>query len=143
MKLKNIREATIWAYRLFLDREPESEAVIKEASTFETSEQMRNTFIYSKEFLAKERGKMPIYYNMDRIDEMLKITSKTWEEFGKSEPFFSVLTSNKFRQSSIDLSQFYATGKHDVEEIFNILDLNDIDTLPLNPAWNIVAEKEG
>ena len=48
------REAVVWAYRLYLDREPESDQVINEhllkcAST----EQLRANFIYSTEFRDK------------------------------------------------------------------------------------------
>jgi SAM-dependent methyltransferase len=48
------REHVIWAYRLFLDREPENEAVVSaNASVWDTTEELRAHFLSSQEFQSK------------------------------------------------------------------------------------------
>ncbi len=45
------REAVIWAYRLFLDREPESNQVIEDhLRKCSSTRELRDNFIYSTEF---------------------------------------------------------------------------------------------
>lgn len=46
-------ESVLWAYRLFLDREPEDESYAGVAASFESHEALREYFLSSAEFLSK------------------------------------------------------------------------------------------
>lgn len=133
LKDYDVNEAITWGYRLFLDREPESQIVVEEKSVCSTSEQLRRAFMDSEEFQRKPSygKKMQIESEGADIDVLLKNTTQSWQKMGESEPFFSVLTSDIFLKDNIDMGRFYATGEREVEKIFDIFYHNDIDSSPL------------
>ena len=49
--------------------------------------------------------------------------TNTWKNFGQSEPYWSVLTSKKYKNDSIEknLQDFFATGKHQIDVLEKIL----------------------
>lgn len=133
LKDYDVREAVTWGYRLFLDREPESQIVVEDKTVCVTSEQLRRAFMDSEEFQRKPShgNKMKIEYGDVDIDLLLKKTAHSWQKMGESEPFFSVLTSDAFLKKNINFDQFYATGTGEVEKIFDIFYHNDIDSSSL------------
>lgn len=130
---QNANQAVTWGYRLFLDREPESIAVVEDkANRVTTSEEIRKEFINCHEYKAKLLGvdrvcKMYIDNNKSRLPELLSVVEDSWEKMGRTEPYYSVLTSDVYKMMNLDVVGFYSTGKHDVENIFSILDNYNID----------------
>jgi SAM-dependent methyltransferase len=139
------REVVVWGYRLFLDREPENERVILEKlARFNNSGELRQAFMQSDEF----RMNNPYYLstalsgdeprmNVEEISSeaelqiLFKHIQDSWQHLGKTEPYWSVLTSEKFLQANIQnvdtVADFYETGKNDVSRILKTLERNQID----------------
>ena len=139
------REAVIWGYRLFLDREPERESVILEKMTGpKNSKELRRDFMQSDEFrmnnphyssttLSGDEPRM----NIEEISLRSGTTSalRAYPGFlaylGKTEPYWSVLAAEKFLQANIQsaatIAEFYETGKYDVNRILKTLERNQID----------------
>lgn len=134
------RESIIWAYRLFLDREPENNAVIDEklGRLFSTRE-LRSDFINSDEFkrinhelyhLSMSGNEPPMDINSTSNSEDLFLHIKSvWEKFGNTDPHWSVLTAEKFKTDRISetKNEFYASGKDNVDTLFATFLRNDID----------------
>jgi len=129
-------DAVRWAYRLFLDREPESEAVVE--SYRETSDipALRNIFLNSDEYRARngDRGQVgrftdiptiPVEVEASEADirAMMDRIAKEWRRFGETEPHWSVLTSEMFTADKIEenINLFYESGRGDLKFIFNPL----------------------
>jgi 2-polyprenyl-3-methyl-5-hydroxy-6-metoxy-1,4-benzoquinol methylase len=126
-------EAVVWAYRLFLDREPESEATVeKMAADLATTTEIRRRFMTSAEY--RERignsarpslnGHEPPMQieevdNPAEVARLLDHIAKTWTRFGDTEPHFSVITDEKFKAASIDttIEAFNASGKDSVDRL--------------------------
>jgi len=142
--LKNLtREAVVWAYRLFLDREPESEQVIEEhLRKCSSTRELRDNFIYSTEFrvnnpalhvpvLIGDEPAMSIEDRCsdDRLQKLFDHVQSTWQELGEIEPHWSVVIADQYRQSNIEdnKDEFYRTGAQHVAELFASLDRNGID----------------
>ncbi len=123
-------DAIVWAYRLFLDREPESEATVEQlARALPNTTAIRRQFMGSREYrehigtgvrpsLAGTEPPMHI----EDVDDPLEVArlldhiAKTWTEFGETEPHYSVITDEKFKPTRIDetLDAFNASGKDGV-----------------------------
>jgi SAM-dependent methyltransferase len=139
------REAVIWGYRLFLDREPEGENVIWEKMTgAKNSKELRRDFMQSNEF----RMNNPPYasktlcgdeprMNIEEVSSDVELQvlfehiQDAWQHLGKTEPYWSVLSAEKFLQANIQgtatIAEFYETGKYDVNRILKTLERNQID----------------
>lgn len=48
----------------------------------------------------------------------MRSSSTEWEQYGEREPYFAVLTDERFLRDRIDLDEFYATGEADVARLF-------------------------
>ena len=109
--LKNLtREAVVWAYRLFLDREPESEQVIEEhLLKCSSTRELRDNFIYSTEFrvnspalhvpvLIGDEPAMSIEDRCsdDRLQKLFDHVQSTWQELGEIEPHWSVVIADQY-----------------------------------------------
>lgn len=117
------RDDIIWAYQLFLNRYPESEEIINLHLKNNISiRDLCKIFISSKEFQQKT-GHNYFDYTSPPLDidvivdsasykKLLTRIQKSWEALGESEPHFSVLTKDKFKQNSIDKNkaEFYESG---------------------------------
>ncbi len=128
-------EAVEFAYRLILGREPESGAVVERmAESVVSVADLRTKFFQSAEFkakLAQGAGRAgaaslvtrkplewaPIHVQVAVSDEDLKAMVRhveaSWEELGRLEPHWSVLTHDKFRAATIGENEeaFYASGE--------------------------------
>ena len=134
------KEAVVWAYRLYLDREPEDERVIDEHwRKSDSTKQLRASFIYSTEFREKNPtlhvpvliGDEPAMSIEDvgtehDLQKLFDHIQAAWEEFGKREPHWSVVVSEQYQQSNIQANEdeFYRTGEQHVQQLFGSLERN-------------------
>lgn len=110
------RDEAVYAYRLILGREPESEAVIQHAMMARDVSQLREAFLGSQEFVGKYDAQaahtLPVgrFFEISDIDVDIGCTDEqlqlmfdriatAWRSFGESEPHWSVLVSDDFRQT--------------------------------------------
>ncbi len=129
------RDVAIWAYRLLLGREPESEDAITTATLFESTEAMVRAFIASVEFKARGAGArmMPphaapldVEWQVDAatMEELLAWLAQTWERLGKERPHWSVLAGPEFLPENMTTQQrqaFYDSGADDLSMLLATL----------------------
>jgi ubiquinone/menaquinone biosynthesis C-methylase UbiE len=48
----------------------------------------------------------------------MRSSSTEWDQFGEREPYFAVLTDERFLRDRVDIDEFYATGEADVARLF-------------------------
>lgn len=48
----------------------------------------------------------------------MRSSSTEWDQFGEREPYYAVLTDERFLRDRIDIAKFYATGEADVARLF-------------------------
>lgn len=136
-------ELVILAYRLFLDREPESdEAIDDKVKKYSTIADLRNEFIGSDEFRLKHSDvsslrmsgfepRMSIEETISEPDQLALFMriQKTWQHLGEKEPYFSVLWGEQYLPTNIENNKaaFYKSGQIEVERLFKTLDRNIID----------------
>ncbi|WP_112661769.1 class I SAM-dependent methyltransferase [Microvirga flavescens] len=142
------RDEVVSAYRLLLGREPENEDVVKGWMQAENLETLRQEFMSGKEFRSKlELGQF--HANVVRVgrhlygpgmkldldilpaqrDQMLAEVAATWGQFGETEPHWSVVTDEKFKQEHIQESEdeFYATAVLELRMIRTYFERNGED----------------
>lgn len=129
------REEVIFAYRLLLDRMPESEAAIQSHTRAENLQNLLNGFIRSPEFLNKGHGfggvRLPL--NVPSIDveteasnaEIAACLAKiraAWTHLGSLRPHFSVLTEARYLPENIDhaAEHFWASGQAESERVRDV-----------------------
>jgi len=136
------REAVVWAYRLYLDREPENEEVIAEhLRKCPSTRELRDNFIHSTEFRQKNPllhlpvliGDEPAMAIDDRcsdaeLQKLFDHVQLTWQALGESEPHWSVVVAEQYLRSNIENNQepFYQTGEQHVEQLFATLARNGV-----------------
>jgi 2-polyprenyl-3-methyl-5-hydroxy-6-metoxy-1,4-benzoquinol methylase len=125
-------EEVIYAYKLFLGREPENaEVVAGYCQSCKTLEQLSRSFMSSPEFIRRmgtslekpdiNRHRHP--FNFPRIpvdtiaapevlDQMFERISNHWEHLGATEPYWSIVTQPQNLLSEFDQhsQQFYVSG---------------------------------
>jgi SAM-dependent methyltransferase len=137
------REAVAWAYRLFLDREPESESVIDERMRHRLGTRaLRAGFLESDEYRVKnppallpvlqgDEPAMEIDSDLPEADCRLLFdrVQAAWQRLGENDPFWSVLTSEQYRPDQIGQhsEQFWESGRWDVQRLMRTLDRNGLD----------------
>jgi 2-polyprenyl-3-methyl-5-hydroxy-6-metoxy-1,4-benzoquinol methylase len=137
------RDAVVWAYRLFLDREPESDQVIDEhLRKCASTEQLRANFIYSTEFREKNPNfHVPVLIGDEPamtiedvgsehdLQKVFDHIQSNWEELGKREPHWSVVVSEDYQQANIQAheKEFYHTGEQHVAHLFGSLERNHVE----------------
>jgi 2-polyprenyl-3-methyl-5-hydroxy-6-metoxy-1,4-benzoquinol methylase len=126
-----MRDGARWAYRLLLNREPESEEVLDHYAALRSPEQLRNSFTRSPEYLGiTYSAMMGTFSHADPADievtcspadleRMLARIAREWQKFGATEPHWSVLTGDEFKQDNIghSIDTFYDTGFRDIERL--------------------------
>lgn len=121
------------AYRLILGREPENEAVLRNAANAcGTLEDLRRAFLDSPEFRGRlgETLSGPIRWSGmeppmpvdDRVDgatlaRLLERVGICWTRLAEAEPHWAVLTNGSFTRSNIATHRnaFYDSGRNDVD----------------------------
>jgi SAM-dependent methyltransferase len=124
------------AYRLFLDRNAESDAVIEEKlAQYATIEDLRKDFVSSPEFRLKiqmsdpsrvtdmsethrvyweQRGTVEVDVSPEILESLMERVREQWRQLGEAEPYWSVLTTDHFKVEAMDaerIESFYETGR--------------------------------
>ena len=135
-------EAVRWAYRLLLDRDPESQHVVDEKARLPDIPSLRSAFLESDEFRGKNAGDSPATVSSDRnlldveVDvapaeraRLLALTTETWAALGESDPHWSVLSDEQFRAARIDesIDRFRDSGRGEVARHVRLLRSNGVD----------------
>ena len=141
-------EVVTWGYRFFLGREPENSQVIEEkVKDCATLEELRRVFLTSQEFKQKHQAvrtaslsgnepRMTIQdaYTEHELQRLFEHVQGTWHYLGETEPYWSVITAEKFKQANIQqtIDQFYDSGMYDATRLFRTLDRSNIDYTVFN-----------
>jgi 2-polyprenyl-3-methyl-5-hydroxy-6-metoxy-1,4-benzoquinol methylase len=133
-------ESVVWAYKLFLDREPENDWVVRDKIVgCSTIVELRKVLMASEEFKIKNPGIMFLPLSgtepemeieeVHNSDEFFYHIQETWEYLGETEPHWSVITHENFKQDSIRKNQeiFYNSGRSDVDILLKTLARNGFD----------------
>ena len=121
------RELIIASYRAFFGREPESEQVVKQKLEESKSEEMLlKAFITSPEFSRRfanyasvvraqyhaKQDHVDVEVPNEQFDRLFSRVREQWTALGRSEPYWSVLSDDRFKMKSIAENQadFYASG---------------------------------
>ncbi len=141
---KLTREQIIWAYRLLLDRDPESDKSIQDAGAYGTVKRLIYAIVVSDEFgmrnpsltvnrkyLAAASPALEVETRCDAVTSVafMARTARTWEILGQERPHWSVLSSDQFSPDHIANSeaQFYLSGAIDVADLFATLARAGVD----------------
>jgi len=142
MKLSVTPEIVSWAYRLFLDREPENEIVVEEkVKDCSNLLELRRVFLRSEEFKLKNAvmatlsgHEPPISVDFSVSDndlqQIFSHIQSSWTSLGLNDPYYSVLTRGKFWKklmSNKRIDDFYESGKQEVDRLFATLTRSSID----------------
>ena len=116
-------------YRAILHREPENEAVVRAyLEHFDRPEDLIGEFLYSDEFksllpnpiraiqdnYSHGPSQIDVEVPQSKLDQLFERHQLQWRSLGESEPFWSVLTHDEFKNANLTdatLEAFYATGK--------------------------------
>jgi 2-polyprenyl-3-methyl-5-hydroxy-6-metoxy-1,4-benzoquinol methylase len=136
-------EDIMWAYRLFLGREPENQDVITgKLKRLKDFRELVEEFIYSEEFKERNTRCSNVTFIWDKprmsIEEkaseaehqgIFKHIQESWSFLGETEPHWSVMAWEEFRKSNIQksASAFFKTGKHDFERLLHTMERNAVD----------------
>ena len=84
---------------------------------------------------------------------MIDRATRDWNTFGETEPYFAVLTHDRFlseQMSAADREAFFAFGEADIAQIFDLIDIapkSALGTPPSNeicrPRWPQDARTTG
>jgi SAM-dependent methyltransferase len=121
------------AYRFLLNREPESDVVVKsKVSAHPTIQSLRQAFLTSPEFLnetlrniaidnsRKEPNSVVVDVDPARLLQLVEHVRRQWTALGASNPHWSVLTHDEYRAENLNkerLQRFYASGEADANLI--------------------------
>lgn len=121
------RDLVVAAYRSFFGREPESEEVVEQKLVeFKNEEMLLRGFLtspeFSRQFANYEAVVRAQYYSEqqhvdvdvpdDQFDRLFTRVKEQWTALGESEPYWSVLSSDRYRMERIgeNESDFFASG---------------------------------
>lgn len=130
------RDLVIAAYRTFLGRDPENEEVVRQQlAQCKNEEQLLKAFLNSPEFTrrfanyasvvrAQYVGKqehVDVDVPNDKFERLFSRVKEQWTALGRSEPYWSVLSDERFRMKKIgeNAAEFYASGA-DSDRIIDI-----------------------
>lgn len=139
-----IDEETVrWAYRLFLNREPESEDAVRfHVTTSGTIGELRRGFIGSEEFQnqlgavarpsmtgAEKALDIELVEEPAQLQPLFDHIAQSWSHMGETDAHWSVLTNEGFHAESIDANRdvFYATADEDIRRFRATLARNGLD----------------
>jgi len=138
--LKRVTRETVYlGYLLLLGRAPENSSVLEEKSRrVHNLFDLREEFISGYEFRIKNRAVLtPEVTKIDRKDpppdeavvEYFERLKSEWTLLGDSDPYWSVLSSEKFsgKLDSEKLEEFYASGALSVSHFLTVCEFNGIE----------------
>lgn len=135
-------EAVSWAFRVLLGREPTDDETSETIATFPNMDALRADIARGAEFKKKNSALLwmtfsgnesPMHVEMETShsdhDALLAHIRTSWEHLGETEPHWSVLTAEQYKQQNIEHNEvaFYQTGKGNAETLFRTLERNGID----------------
>jgi 2-polyprenyl-3-methyl-5-hydroxy-6-metoxy-1,4-benzoquinol methylase len=139
-----------WAYRLFLDREPESDQAIEEKlKQFRDTQTLRDEFLRSAEYRrsnpeivrrtfagSEPRMEVEDACSQRELSELFVRQKESWHELGKHEPFWSMLVCDRYRTRNIaeTVDEFFETGHHSATLLKATLERNGCDLSALKEA---------
>ena len=137
------REDVIAAYRLFLEREPESEQAVRaHMESFQNLEQLRQAFFKAPEFRGRSgesQGTLPIdqaqaiEVEVDvgdaALERLLARVEECWSRLGREEPYWSVLSGPRFRMANFAQNEqhYQGSGESDLLRLLTWLERNGVD----------------
>ena len=121
------RDLVVAAYRSFFGREPENEEVVKQKlEQCKSEDQLLKAFLMSPEFTRRFANYSSVvraqYYARqnhvdvdvpeEQFDRLFSRVKEQWTALGRSEPYWSVLSDDRFRMKSMKEHEadFYASG---------------------------------
>lgn len=128
------REDVLWAYRMLLGREVESEAILQGHQQQADRASLRQAIMCCDEFLsgAMSPGTIGRFQNVSDTaievdcspDELRLMTlhiANEWRKYGAEKPHWSVLTHSDFLPENIarNVDEFYATGREHAKTMLN------------------------
>ncbi|MDZ4840774.1 MAG: methyltransferase domain-containing protein [Hyphomicrobium aestuarii] len=120
------------AYRVLLAREPADEEIARLTATAATPEQLLGKLVsdpLSQQALAwsgyrqlvhrclvAKRQYVDIGVTPEQLSHLFERVRLQWSELGETDPYWSVLTNDKYRKAHVDqhLAEFEASGKHSI-----------------------------
>lgn len=131
-------DAIVWAYRLILGREPESQRVIDSFKDVGSLDELRWKFFKSPEFFRTSYYRLPMNIAlplaMPRIEveteaseelltQLRSRIARQWEALGAERPHHSVLTSVDYLPKAFQANEdaFWKSGYTEVQQIKSIL----------------------
>jgi SAM-dependent methyltransferase len=127
-------EEITWAYRLFLDREPENREVFDHFRDIANTKELRSAFMGAAEFrshasvayLPINVPPMEVEWRIDAASSevLLSRVREIWNRLGAQRPHWSVLSSDDFLPQKMHndrVSLFNESGKHDAELLLSTL----------------------
>lgn len=133
------RQDVVYAYRLILGREPENEQVIQDHMDVPDLAALRERFIAAPEFVSM---RVPVQANPlakvprhdievdagDKLKLLLDRVYRIWSRLGEDDPYYSVLTFDRFHQDQIDghMEEFFSSGQRDIERLALCLGRNSV-----------------
>jgi 2-polyprenyl-3-methyl-5-hydroxy-6-metoxy-1,4-benzoquinol methylase len=140
-------EEARWAFRVLLDREPQSPQEIDDTRRGAADmAALRREVATSAEFKAKNAGLFWLSCSGDEPPMTVELEASaaersalfahiqsTWEHLGATEPHWSVLTAEQFKRARIGETEeaFYRTGEANVQTLWRTLARNGIDAARL------------
>ena len=129
------RDAAIWAYRLLLGREPESEDAITAASLFESRDALVRAVATSPEFATRGllgprqmdacAAPLDVEWQVDAMtmEALLADVAATWTRLGQERPYWSVLAGPEYlpENAATRRQAFYDTGADDLRMLLATL----------------------
>jgi len=157
------REQICWAYRVLLDRDPESEKVIIDARSYGSMRRLRAEILACAEFRgrnclaadAPDRPAPEIPTPPDRLpstrprlaievaaDDAIAVAllariKLVWEALGEERPHWSVLSADEFRPERIAETEgeFYRSGATDVANLLAALNRAGVEAAALGTLF--------
>jgi 2-polyprenyl-3-methyl-5-hydroxy-6-metoxy-1,4-benzoquinol methylase len=140
-------EACRWAYRLFLGREAESDLAVQDkVDRLADLDELRQEFMSAAEFkennpqanlpvLSGSEPALPVEDRLspESLDALFQHVQTTWQHLGETEPYYSVLTAERYESSRIEasLKEFHDSGRRNVAMFKATLNRNAVDLKPL------------
>jgi SAM-dependent methyltransferase len=127
-----------WAYRLFLEREPESDKAIADHMQARSIQAMRQNFMRSPEFRGKnaEQNGAAFAVPLDAPENVIEVTAdeatlsalasrvqRCWERLGRQRPYHSVLTNPDFLPTAFKDNEdaFWRSGDAEADVLMGML----------------------
>ena len=141
------REEVIAAYKLILGRLPENEAAIRSHLHFSDVARLRRAFLDSAEFRSDPARRyfydpptpmvVQVLCQQAEYEALLKHVQDAWTRMGETEPMWSVLTGEQFKQAtfSAHAAEFYELGRTDLRRFTAWLERNEVRLATLDTCF--------